>query len=465
MAAAAAMEMVDESKFETKLDLWAIRIPRELSKAVTRILDGYMINMPRIKPISEDPSCKKSRYVVLSDKVKNPDLSDIPEQTLDALKKLCKFDVVPHSLTLGYSYWDAGHIAHLNIGEELIPFKNVIAKVIYDKNQPKIKTIVNKVGTISNEYRVPTFEVLAGVDDMVTEVKQHGATFKLDYGLVYWNSRLESEHKRLVSLFQEGDVICDMFAGIGPFAIPAALKGCTVYANDLNPDSVRYLKINAEVNKVEDFVKPYNMDARAFMSHLMEVPEIMENECNFPVKKDNLLLSESPIVNVNDSPSIGSNDQERTESLSSTSSATKRPSEISEEEYKKLDGVDIDATGRQKRSKKKKTTNDFKPSKINTWEHFDHVIMNLPASALEFLDTFKGLISKKNWKKGSCLPWIHCYCFMRTKTETQESIIQEAETLLNAKIKDPIFHKVRLVAPYKEMYCFSFRLPEETCID
>ncbi|KAL5719172.1 tRNA (guanine(37)-N(1))-methyltransferase [Ranunculus cassubicifolius] len=443
------MEMVDESKFETKLDLWAIRIPRELSKAVTRILDGYMINMPRIKPISEDPSCKKSRYVVLSDKVKNPDLSDIPDQTLDALKKLCKFDVVPHSLTLGYSYWDAdhvlkgilppgtaltsfetiGHIAHLNIGEELIPFKNVIAKVIYDKNQPKIKTIVNKVGTISNEYRVPTFEVLAGVDDMVTEVKQHGATFKLDYGLVYWNSRLESEHKRLVSLFQEGDVICDMFAGIGPFAIPAALKRCTVYANDLNPDSVRYLKINAEVNKVKDFVKLYNMDARAFMSHLMEVSEIMENECNFPVKKDNLRLSESPI------------------------------------EYKKLDGVDIDATGRQKRSKKKKTTNDFKPSKINTWEHLDHVIMNLPASALQFLDTFKGLISKKNWKKGSCLPWIHCYCFMRTKTETQESIIQEAETLLNAKIKDPIFHKVRLVAPYKEMYCFSFRLPEETCVD
>lgn len=119
---------------------------------------------------------------------------------------------------------------------------------------------------------MPKFEVLAGKNDMVTEVKQYGATFKLDYSLVYWNSRLEHEHKRLVSQFQPGEIICDMFAGIGPFAIPAAQKGCIVYANDLNPDSVRYLRINAKANKVDDRVHAYNMDARKFASQLMEVP-------------------------------------------------------------------------------------------------------------------------------------------------------------------------------------------------
>lgn len=141
------------------------------------------------------------------------------------------------------------------------------------KNYPRIKTIVNKVGSISNEFRVPTFEVLAGEKDMVTEVKQYGATFKLDYSLVYWNSRLEHEHIRLVSQFRAGEVICDMFAGIGPFAIPAAQKGCIVYANDLNPDSIRYLKINAEINKVGDHVHAYNLDAREFVSQLMAVPD------------------------------------------------------------------------------------------------------------------------------------------------------------------------------------------------
>lgn len=120
---------------------------------------------------------------------------------------------------------------------------------------------------------MPKFEVLAGENDMVTEVKQYGSTFKLDYSLVYWNSRLEHEHIRLVSQFQAGEVICDMFAGIGPFAIPAAQKGCIVYANDLNPDSIHYLKINAETNKVDDRVCTYNTDAREFISQLMAVPE------------------------------------------------------------------------------------------------------------------------------------------------------------------------------------------------
>lgn len=140
------------------------------------------------------------------------------------------------------------------------------------KNYPRIKTVVNKVGTIANEFRVPEFEILAGEDNMVTEVKQYGATFKLDYSLVYWNSRLEHEHLRIISQFRPGETICDMFAGIGPFAIPAAQKGCIVFANDLNPDSVHYLKINAKVNKVDNYVRAYNMDAREFIRQLMTAP-------------------------------------------------------------------------------------------------------------------------------------------------------------------------------------------------
>ena len=45
---------------------------------------------------------------------------------------------------------------------------------------------------------------------------------------VYWNSRLEQEHRRLTDCFQPGQRVIDVMAGIGPFAIPAAQRGCQV---------------------------------------------------------------------------------------------------------------------------------------------------------------------------------------------------------------------------------------------
>lgn len=48
-----------------------------------------------------------------------------------------------------------------------------------------------------------------------------------------------------------------MFAGVGPFAVPAAKKGCAVLANDLNPNSEKYLAINVKNNQVQiAFLKP-----------------------------------------------------------------------------------------------------------------------------------------------------------------------------------------------------------------
>lgn len=70
---------------------------------------------------------------------------------------------------------------------------------------------------------------------------------------MYWNSRLHTEHERLVKVFDPNDgVVADVFAGVGPFALPAARKGCAVLANDLNPNSFKWLKRNIDDNKVSD---------------------------------------------------------------------------------------------------------------------------------------------------------------------------------------------------------------------
>lgn len=491
------VEVLDKRKFDVLLNLLALRIPREHCKLATRILNGYLLDRPRIKPVTEDPTCDKNRYMILSEKIQTTDLSEIPGHKMDELKELFHIEVVPYSMTLDYSYWSAdhilkqilppdvevpssfetiGHIAHLNITDELLPYKDVIAKVIYDKNYPRIKTIVNKVGTITNEFRVPKFEILAGDNDMVAEVKQYGAVFKLDYSLVYWNSRLEHEHLRLVSKFQSGDAVCDMFAGIGPFAIPAAQKGCQVFANDLNPDSVHYLKINAERNKISNVVRAYNLDARKFISSLMVKPS----------SEDACLESERGVLKTSEKGETHPNAQENSGNSSPEGATQKTPNlnttdvQSSEQQKEKDDAVTSvkrhsetlleedgtsDSAGNCVPERKKRTLNKCiqgsKPFTAKPWEHIDHIIMNLPASALQFLDAFKGLVNKEHWK--GPLPWIHCYCFIRSN-ETESSIVSVAETALGTRIKDPIFHRVRDVAPNKAMFCLSFRLPEEACI-
>ena len=61
-------------------------------------------------------------------------------------------------------------------------------------------------------------------------------------------------------------MVCDMFAGIGPFAVPAARRCKHVFANDLNPASYSFLVENSRLNGVR--VEAFNLDAREFARHV-----------------------------------------------------------------------------------------------------------------------------------------------------------------------------------------------------
>ena len=76
----------------------------------------------------------------------------------------------------------------------------------------------------------------------------------------------------MIELLEPGCVVADIFAGIGPFAVPAAMRGCTVYANDLNPKSYEYLDVNVKGNRVEKRVRTYNLDGREFIQQLLKAP-------------------------------------------------------------------------------------------------------------------------------------------------------------------------------------------------
>ncbi|CAM6130071.1 unnamed protein product [Calypogeia fissa] len=417
---------------------------------------SFTLERPKLKHVIHDPESSENRLVLLDE---GTDGSDLLEEKLTEIRKSLPIDVVPYEVDLDYRYFSVeqvlrdilpegwkvpasfetvGHIAHLNLTDELLPYRKIIAEVFLDKNQPKIRTIVNKVGTISNEFRVPTWEVLAGDTNLVTEVKQHNAVFRLDFGLVYWNSRLEFEHKRLCADFQPGQVILDMFAGIGPFAVPAAQQGCAVFANDLNPASVQYLKVNSKINKVEGNIKAYNLDAREFMRNLQsEVAKTTEN-----IKDDGFdgsIGEKSNLAQVNAETLL-------TEDTGATS--------IGDGEQKVKQGM----VKRKSGSAKGQNATSKAMSEAKPWELFHHVVMNLPASALEFLDVFNGLLSRDTWK--GPMPRVHCYCFMRA-SETTEDVVKRAEAILGGNITDPQVWTVRDVAPNKIMLCISFDLPEQ----
>ena len=60
-------------------------------------------------------------------------------------------------------------------------------------------------------------------------------------------------------MIPRGEVVVDVFAGVGPFAVPLAKKGSFVYGNDLNPESSKCMEENSKRNKVrieaqQDFI-------------------------------------------------------------------------------------------------------------------------------------------------------------------------------------------------------------------
>ncbi|XWS27938.1 hypothetical protein CRYUN_Cryun25bG0023400 [Craigia yunnanensis] len=174
--------------------------------------------------------------------------------------------LLPEGMIIPSAFETVGHIAHLNLRDEHLPYKNVIAKVVLDKNKPKIQTVVNKIDAIHNDYRTMQLEVLAGNCSLVTQVVENGLRFHVDLATVYWNSRLATERQRLLSGFNRSDVICDVFSGVGPIAISAAKIVKRVYANDLNPFAVEYLERNSVLNKLERKIKVFNMDGRRFIN-------------------------------------------------------------------------------------------------------------------------------------------------------------------------------------------------------
>lgn len=191
------------------------------------------------------------------------------------------------------SFTTVGHLLHINLKEHLLQHKNQIGEALLKQN-PRALAVVNKVSSIDNEFRNFDVEIIARregcqlSDDelMVVNVNENKCRFRLDFSKVYWNSRLSTEHERfLEKLNKKHDIVFDLFAGVGPFSVPAAKAKCKTYANDLNPESVKWLEVNMELNKVsKELYEIFNLDAKEFIPKVLkqklfeEYEQIIEND-------------------------------------------------------------------------------------------------------------------------------------------------------------------------------------------
>ncbi|KAG9076658.1 tRNA(m(1)G37)methyltransferase, partial [Ceratobasidium sp. UAMH 11750] len=288
------MKELDRSFFRLTVPVLAAEIDaRKTGKLLkSSALRGSILDIPKITNVIKGDGNDSKRLLLLG--AKEPgQLPDAARQYLDdEAEKL-----VLHTIQLDYEYWTAdqilravlpaelgdgsptafsinGHIAHMNLRDEYLPYRYLIGQVILDKNKT-IRTVVNKIDVIDTEFRFFKMEVLAGEPDFIIKHNESNCTFTLDFSTVYWNSRLAHEHERLVNLFTSNPenptpLVADVFAGVGPFAVPAAKRGAAVFANDLNGESTKWMEVNVKNNKVAPRVRISTLDGRKFIHDVVQ---------------------------------------------------------------------------------------------------------------------------------------------------------------------------------------------------
>lgn len=464
---------LDKSLFNGTLNLTAARVGdvRTIS-TVRKTLERAGALFPALPDISikhllDEPrtgtdSSKPAKCFLLHPDIKRSEPETLPE-CITTLLQSSTISLVDFPVQVSYSDWSylailsallsdtdlagevptgfsiVGHVAHLNLRDQFLPYKHAIATAVLDKN-PSVRTVINKIDSVGadDEYRTFAYEILTGDPDLVVDVVEQACLFRFDYSKVYWNSRLSTEHTRLVSRLRPGEAVCDVMAGVGPFSIPAGRKGVFCRSNDLNPESFACLADGVGRNKVAKYVATTNSDGRQFIR--TAVADLMAHPRSVDVF-DKIKYEPDPVTGV------------------------KKPT---------------------------------KPQLLHTVtepRHFSHFVMNLPATAIEFLPQYIGLYVpsddrplslSKEQLQSLPMPLVHVYTFGPKAGDNLPAALglcERASELLGSKItlkrmalsSDPLgstswdelaegeaeVQDVRDVAPKKRMFCLSLRLPRE----
>ena len=154
-----------------------------------------------------------------------------------------------------------GEIIIVRIPDSLLSKKKIIGKALLD-DVKIVRSVFYQASAVSGDFRTRNLEILAGEDNTETEYKEFGCRFTVDVKNAFFSPRLSTERGRIANLVQNGEVMTNMFAGIGMFSIMAAKKKkCTVYSLDINPVASKLCETNIGLNKLAGNIISINGDA------------------------------------------------------------------------------------------------------------------------------------------------------------------------------------------------------------
>jgi tRNA wybutosine-synthesizing protein 2 len=143
----------------------------------------------------------------------------------------------------------------------VLPHKESIGLKVLEYDS-RILSVLRRVDAISGPFRKPALELIAGSSETETTLSENGCAFHIDPMKVMFSLGNKAERERM-SLLGTGELVVDMFAGIGQFTIPMAVHAAphVIHAIEWNPEAFHYLEKNISENRVSHIVTPHNGDA------------------------------------------------------------------------------------------------------------------------------------------------------------------------------------------------------------
>jgi len=183
-----------------------------------------------------------------------PSLRDVLKEAVPGLS-------TEETRLLPTGYHLVGDIAILSLNPSMRPHFPAIGEAA--RKELKAAAICARTGPVVGELRLPQVELIAGKKTETTHT-ENGILYHLDVAKVMFSKGNASERGRLAAVVKKGETVVDMFAGIGYFSLPIAKTGNprTVYAIELNPVAMEFLKQNIRLNNLVGKVTPILGDSR-----------------------------------------------------------------------------------------------------------------------------------------------------------------------------------------------------------